>query len=127
MFKKLLIGVIVSSLLVVSVTACGIREASTTGGPTVHMGADFFLQPSIAIRKGDTLTLVDDSTAPHLITNGSWINGLAKLGKETGAPAVYQPFNGNDSATIGPFNTLGIYHLYCTIHQSMNLKVIVTA
>ena len=34
MFKKLLIGVIVSSLLVVSVTACGIREASTTGGPT---------------------------------------------------------------------------------------------
>ena len=86
MFKKILIGVIVSSLLMVLVTACGIREASTTGGPTVHMGADFFLQPSIAIHIGDTLTLVDDSTAPHLITNGSWINGLATPGKETGAP-----------------------------------------
>ncbi len=126
MFKKLLIGVIVSSLLIVSVTACGIREASTTAGPTVNMGADFFFQPSITIRKGDTLTLVDDSTAPHLITNGSWVSGVAKPGKEAGAPAIGQPFNGNDSATIGPFNTPGTYHLYCAIHQSMNLTVIVT-
>jgi plastocyanin len=126
MFKKILIGAIVSSLLIVSLTACGIREASTTAGPTVQMGTDFFFQPSITIHTGDMLTLLDDSTAPHLITNGSWVNGVAKPGKEAGAPAVYQAFNGSDSATIGPFNTPGTYHLYCTIHQSMNLTVVVT-
>lgn len=109
MFKKLLIGVIVSSLLILAVTACGIREASTTAGPTVHMGADFFFQPSITIRKGDTLTLLDDSTTPHLITNGSWVNGVATPGKAAGAPAIDQAFNGSDSATIGPINTLGTY------------------
>lgn len=125
-YKKILIGMIVSSLLIVSLTACGIREASTIAGPTVHMGADFFFQPSITIRIGDPLTLVDDSTAPHLITNGSWVSGVAKPEREAGAPAVDQAFNGNDSATVGPFNTPGAYHLYCTIHQSMNLTVIVT-
>lgn len=52
--------------------------------------------------------------------------GWQRQGKKLGHQAVYQPFNGNDSAPIGPFNPLGIYHLYCTIHQSMNLKVIVT-
>ncbi len=43
------------------------------------MGADFFFQPSITIRKGEPLTLVDDSTAPHLITNGSWVSGSERL------------------------------------------------
>ena len=27
--------------------------------------------------------------------------------------------------TIGPFNTAGTFHLYCTVHQGMNLTVIV--
>ena len=29
------------------------------------------------------------------------------------------------SMTVGPFNTAGTYHLYCSVHVNMNLTVIV--
>jgi hypothetical protein len=51
------------------------------------------------------LNLVDDASSTHIITNGSWVNGVAKPGKKPGAPTVNQTYNGNDSAAIGPFNT----------------------
>jgi plastocyanin len=96
------------------------------GNTTVQMGLTNFLQSSITIPKGSTLTLVDTQAVPHIITNGSWVNGAAQPAKEAGAPTVNQTFNGNDTHQIGPFNTAGTYHLYCTIHQNMNLTVIVT-
>jgi plastocyanin len=112
-------------LLTLLVAACTIENAGAITGPTVHMGATDFIQHSVTLRKGDKLTLTDDTTSPHIITNGSWVNGVAKPSKEPGAPSVNQQFNGNDSATIGPFNTAGTFHLYCTIHQNMNLTVLV--
>jgi plastocyanin len=90
------------------------------------MGATNFVQHSITIRKGQEVNLVDDASSTHIITNGSWVNGVAKPKKEPGAPSVNQTYIGNDSAPIGPFNSPGTYHLYCTIHQNMNLTVIVT-
>ncbi len=96
------------------------------GNTTVQMGLANFLQSSITIPKGSMLTLVDTQAVPHIITNGSWVNGAAKPAKEAGAPTVNQSFSGNDTHQIGPFNTAGTYHLYCTIHQNMNLTVIVS-
>lgn len=29
------------------------------------------------------------------------------------------------SIDIGPFATAGVFHLYCTIHQGMNLTIVV--
>ena len=124
--KKILLGLLLCGLLSTLVAACGIYDVSTVPtGPTVHMGAADFLQPSVTIHQDDMLTLIDDSASTHIIKNGSWVNGVAKPGKEPGAPTVNQTFNGNDSASIGPFNTPGTYHLYCTIHPQMNLTVIV--
>ncbi len=124
--KKIWLIMIVCSLLTALFAGCAIVDTSTTPtGPTVHMSGADFVQHSITISKGQSLTLVDDTSSPHIITNGSWVNGVAKPAQESGAPKVYQQFNGNDSATIGPWNTPGTYHLYCTIHQNMNLKVIV--
>jgi plastocyanin len=97
------------------------------GNTTVQMGLTSFLQTSITIPKGSMLTLVDTVAVPHIIMNGSWdTSGAAKPAKETGAPTVNQSFSGNDTHQIGPFTTAGTYHLYCTIHQNMNLTVIVT-
>ncbi|HVB23973.1 MAG TPA: hypothetical protein VNG51_18700 [Ktedonobacteraceae bacterium] len=96
------------------------------GSTTVQMGLTAFLQSSITIPKGSMLTLVDTQAVPHIIQNGSWVNGAAQPAKESGAPTVNQSFSGNDTHQIGPFNTAGIFHLYCTIHQGMNLTVIVT-
>ena len=101
-------------------------EGGGGGNTTVQMGLATFLQSSITIPKGSMLTLVDTQAVPHIITNGSWVNGTAQAAKEAGAPTVNQSFSGNDTHQIGPFNTAGTYHLYCTIHQNMNLTVIVT-
>ncbi len=90
------------------------------------MGDQNFLQPSVTISKGSNLTLVDDTATVHIIANGSWVNGSPQPMQENGAPVVNNlPFNGNDTKTIGPFNTAGTFHLYCTIHPNMNLTVIV--
>lgn len=126
MVKKMLAGLVVASLLTMLVSACGIKEASPIVIPTVHMGATGFIQDSITLHKGEMLDLVDDTISPHQIENGSWVNGVARPALEPGAPPVNQTFNGYDSAEVGPFNTAGIFHFYCAIHQSMNLTVIVT-
>jgi plastocyanin len=124
MFKKILVGFLVFSLLTVMLAACSIYDqASTPKGPEVHMAGASFLVSSITIKKGDMLTLVDDAAAQHIIKNGTWDGNTPKSGTESGAPNVDVTLNGNDSATIGPFNTAGTFQLYCTIHPGMNLTV----
>ena len=98
--------------------------AMTNGVPTVHMGAGGFDQPSITISKGSRLLLVDDDAVEHIILNGSWQNGNLANTQEPGAPAVNVRLK-NNSAEIGPFTAAGTYHIYCVIHQGMNLTIIV--
>src|SRR5215469_198055 len=97
----------------------------TNGVPTVHMGAGSFLQSSVTIPKGSKLLLVDDVSSLHILANGSWQNGVARPANERGAPGVNKlQVNGN-SVEIGPFTTAGTYHIYCSVHQGMNLTIIV--
>ena len=104
--------------------ACAIYdEASLPQGPQVHMAGASFLVPSVNVPKGQMLTLVDDAAAQHIIKNGTWNGNTQQPKTETGAPTVDVTLNGNDSATIGPFNTAGTFQLYCTIHPGMNLTV----
>lgn len=132
--KKLIVLFVLVALGATLLTACGgsgtcsnSSSSSSSGGssPTVHMCSNNFVQTSITISKGQSLTLVDDVSTTHIIDNGSWVNGSAEPKQEPGAPAVNITFNGNDTHTIGPFNTPGTYHLYCTVHPGMNLMVIV--
>ena len=125
MYKKVFLGLFVLSLLTVLLCACAIRDTAASSGPAVHMGGASFLQTSITIKKGDSLNLIDDAASPHIITNGSWVNGQAKPSKEAGAPTINQTYNGSDSAPIGPFTNAGTFHVYCTIHSGMNLTITV--
>lgn len=125
MYRKVLIGLIISALFTVWIAACGVTNSSTSAMPAVHMGNTDFIQHSVTIQKGQKLNLINDVSTAHIVTNGSWVNGAAMPAKEPGAPTVNQNFVGNDSAPIGPFNTAGTYHLYCTIHPNMNLTVTV--
>ncbi|WP_069805068.1 cupredoxin domain-containing protein [Thermogemmatispora onikobensis] len=99
--------------------------SSASGGNTVKMDAANFEVSSITIKKGESITLVNTVAVPHIIQNGSWVNGTAKPGIEAGAPKIDVQFSGNDTKQIGPFTTAGTFKLYCTIHQGMNLTVIV--
>lgn len=126
MFKKLLFAFVAVGMLAFLLGGCAIVDTNTQPtGPTVHMSGADFVQHSITIKKGDSITLVDDAASPHTITNGSWVNGVAKAATENGAPTVLLNFNGNDSASMGPFTATGTFHFYCTIHQNMNLTVVV--
>lgn len=125
MHKTLLAGIALLALLTTLLSACSIHDTAVQSGPSVHMGNANFLQTSITISKGQSVALIDDVTVEHIITNGTWQNGVAKVGKESGAPAYNKTFNGNDSDTLGPFNTSGTFEYYCTIHPGMNLTVVV--
>lgn len=124
MYKKILVGFLVCSLLTALLTACAIYdEASVPKGPEAHMAGASFLVPSVNVKKGDMLTLIDDSSAMHIIKNGTWNGNTPQPKTESGAPTVNVTLNGNDNATIGPFNTAGTFQIYCTIHPGMNLTV----
>ena len=123
--KKLIAAFIVFSLVTVLVVACG--NSSSGGGSgsnDVHMNSTNFVQSTVTISKGTSINLIDDVAVVHIIEKGSWVNDTPRLETEKGAPTVNDlQFNGNDSHTIGPFNTIGTYHLYCTVHPGMNLTV----
>jgi plastocyanin len=129
MMKKIVIVLLLCSAAFMLLAACGSSAdgTSTSASPNeVHTVGTSFAQPSITIAKGSTLTLVDDDSMMHIITNGSWVNGVAKAAHESGAPLVSNlQLNGNSKQQIGPFTMAGTYHLYCTLHLGMNLTVIV--
>lgn len=130
--KKLLTLLLTLGLLSVFVVACGSGAGASAPGSSngnvtgVHMGVQSFLQSSVTIKKGDGLTLINDASDVHLNRLGQWVHGSPKPQKEPGAPQVSSlEFTGNASHEIGPWNTPGTYYLYCTIHQNMQLTVVV--
>ncbi|MBV9691349.1 MAG: hypothetical protein JO202_16740 [Ktedonobacteraceae bacterium] len=128
MSKKLfailgLCGIVVILILV----ACSATSTDTSSAPNqVHMNATNFVQPSITIKKGESITLIDDAQDSHIIASGTWENGTAKPQDELGAPQVQDlQVSGSDQAAIGPFTTAGTFHFYCTVHPGMSLTVVV--
>jgi plastocyanin len=126
MYKKLLVGVALLAILTTVLAACSIHGTSSgPSGPVAHMGGANFTQSSVTISKGQSITIINDVAVEHIITNGTWASGVAKPGKESGAPSYDHTFNGNDSDALGPFNTSGTFQFFCTIHPGMNLTVVV--
>ncbi len=126
MYKKLLFGIAILGLLSIVLAACSIKDsAAAPTGPVVHMGLANFIQNTVTIKKGDSLTLIDDAASNHIIVNGYWDGSTQKPEKEAGAPTVSLNFTGNDTHTTAPFNTAGTFKIYCTIHPGMNLTITV--
>ncbi len=128
MKKLIAIVVALSVVTVLTAASCGGSGGSGGSGDTgVHMGETTFLQSSVTISKGSSLNLIDDVPVLHIIGNGSWVNNVIKPAREPGAPVVNNlQFNAaGQNMAVGPFNTAGTYHLYCSVHLNMNLTVIV--
>jgi plastocyanin len=118
------LGALLVSLLV-QATPAQSSTSTANGVPAVHMGVSNFDQSSVTIPKGSKLMLIDDGSYLHILSNGIWVNNTPHPATEAGAPTVSNiQVNGN-SIEIGPFNTAGIYHIYCTVHPGMNLTIIV--
>ncbi len=136
--KKFFLVLTFLCIITLLIVACGGSSSSSSGSgsssstgsghggsATVHMGQTNFDQSSVAISKGSSLTLVDDTSTVHIISNGQWVNGVAQPKQEPGAPTVsnVQFSTSGQSQAIGPFNTAGTFHLYCSVHPDMNLTV----
>jgi plastocyanin len=124
---SLVAGMVIGAILIGAIAQppASTGTTYTNGVPTVHMNAGNFDQPSVTIAKGSKLLLVDDSSSLHVLANGRWENGLAKPEHKPGAPTVNNVQVSDNSVEIGPFSTAGTYHIYCTVHQGMNLTIIV--
>ena len=128
MSKKLFAVLLLGSVMMLILVACSTTSAATSGlSNQVHMNASNFVQSSITIKKGESITLINDNPfVAHTIANGTWENGAAKVVREAGAPPINDvQIGGSSSATVGPFTTAGTFKLYCTVHADMNLTVVV--
>ena len=129
MKKLIAIFVALSAITILTAASCAASGGGAVGGAgaSVHLGSTTFLQSSVTISKGSSLTLIDDVPVLHIIGNGSWVNNVTKPAIEPDAPVVNNlQFNtAGQSMTVGPFNTAGTFHLYCSVHLNMNLTVIV--
>jgi len=126
MHKKVLFTLFALMIFTVILGACSIKDVSQLQkGVTAEMGPTKFLQPEVKVKKGDKLTLANTSGVNHIITNGTWDGSTQKPAKEDGAPTV-NVNSSSGSVQVGPFNTAGTFKLYCTIHQGMNLTVVVS-
>ena len=129
MKKLIAIFIALSLFTVLTAASCGgtAAGAGAGAGTGVHMGETTFTQTSVTISKGSSLNLIDDVPVTHIISNGTWVNSVAKPAIEPGAPTASNlQFNAaGQSMTVGPFNTAGTYQIYCSVHVNMNLTVIV--
>lgn len=95
-------------------------------GTSVHMSATDFVQKCANISKGSKITLIDDVQVLHIISNGMWdSSGNQVTTKEPGAPTVSDVNISGGQTEIGPFNTAGTFHIFCSVHVNMNLVVTV--
>ena len=86
MHKKLFATLGLSCIITMLLVACG----SDSNGPNpVHMNAGNFVQNSITIKKGESITLINDNLfVAHTIANGTWENGTAHAVMEASASEI---------------------------------------
>ncbi len=126
--KKLVATFVLFLLASTFIIACSSNPGGgSSGGNDVHMNDINFVVPSITITKGSSITLISDTGVAHIISNGKWVNDIPEPNKEAGAPLVNNLMfsDAGQSQTVGPFNTAGTFHLYCSVHTGMNLTVTV--
>lgn len=122
----IVLGTILVSLIVAANPQSGSASTNPNAEPTVHMSVVSFVQNVVLVPKGSKLQIVDDGQYQHILQNGMWTaNGTPKPANEPGAPTLNNKSITGGSLEIGPFATAGIYHIYCTIHQKMNLTIVV--
>jgi len=120
------VGMIIVSLIVAANPQASAASANPNGEPVVYLASDHFAQNVVLVPKGSKLLIVDDGSIEHVLQNGMWdTNGTAHAAVEPGAPTIRNVDITGGSREIGPFPVAGVYHLYCTLHQGMNLTIVV--
>ncbi len=126
--KKLIFISIVAFVLTLLV-ACSSTSNTTSNNPnTVKTEGGAFDVSSITIKKGSTITFVDDPNngALHILIIGQNAQQEAERGSPDFRGSSGVRIDVGDSWTSPPWNTAGTYHVACSVHPAMNLTVIVS-
>jgi hypothetical protein len=119
-------GMLIVSLIIAANPQSSAASATSNGEPVVYLAADHFVQNVVLVPKGSKLLIVDDGSIEHVLQNGMWdMNGTPHPAVELGALVIRNVDITGGSREIGPFPIAGVYHLYCTLHQGMNLTIVV--
>ena len=119
-------GMLMVSLIIAANPQASAASATSHGEPLVYLAADHFVQNVVLVPKGAKLLLIDDGSIEHVLQNGMWdTNGTPHPATEPGAPVIRNVDITGGSREIGPFSIAGVYHIYCTLHQGMNLTIVV--
>ena len=89
----------------------------------VGMAHETFTTDEIAIRRGATVTFVNDSRYMHIIGPGHDGNLLEAAGEPMHRRVLSEE---GDRYTTPPFNEPGTYQFACRIHPEMNVKIVVS-
>ena len=125
--KKLVIMAIVAITITLLVACTGTSAPKSNNPNTVMEEGQAFGVSSITIKKGSTISFVDDPNngGLHILVIGQ----SAQQESEPGAPSFGNAsgirMDIGDLWTTAPWNTAGTYHVTCTVHPPMNLTVIV--
>jgi plastocyanin len=126
---KTLACILMLMIVLSLVAACGgTSTPADLSANRVHTVGAFFSPTAITIKKGTTITFIDDANngALHILVIGQY----AQQATEQGAPD-FGGYSGTridtgDTWTTPPWNIAGTFHVTCTVHPSMNLTVTVT-
>jgi plastocyanin len=116
----------------VALLAAGVLAPTVIARPprapagAVGMRHEKFSQEKVTVRRGGTLTFVNDSGWLHVIGPGD----EGRIGTQAGSARMGTrgAFLSESGATFttGPWNTPGTYHVTCSLHPEMNITVVVT-
>jgi plastocyanin len=89
----------------------------------IGMGHEHFTTDKVKIHRGKALTFVNDSQYMHILGPGK--DGTL-IADSANAMFNRQLMQANASYTTPPFNKTGTFEITCSMHPTMNIKVIVT-
>jgi plastocyanin len=116
------------ALLVVLVAGCGGSQQRSAPPGAIVMSSNAFEPAARAIKQGERITFFNQTRgALHILVNGD----RGATGSEQGAASMGGA-SGHRSErgevwTTPAWTTPGTFHVTCTIHPAMNLRVTVTA
>lgn len=100
--------------LLALLVAAGLSAAAAAGDHTIHQRGRMFSSESVTIRKGETLTFVNDDKVPHNVVSVSMGNEFDLGSQPPGA------------STDVTFDAAGDVQVICAIHPRMKMTLKVT-
>ena len=119
-FPRILLGV---PIVIAGMLTPAVGNALEHPAPgAVGMGHEGYSVKVVTIHRGDRLTFTNDSRFIHIIGAGTGGHLTAPGSEPVRSRILVQT---NQSYTTGAWNKPGVYHMTCSVHPEMDIKIVV--